>query len=156
MRYRTLLVLFVVSLAASAIPAAAADAGGMSALDASWTRAMKANDLEAVVALYAPDAVLWMPGDPEASGQQAVRAAFAGLFGAFTVQDVVLADAHYKTSGTLATSWGHYSLTLAPKAGGAPTTLGGRFSGVAERRGGRWVYIADHASAEPPPPATAR
>lgn len=127
----------------------------MSALDASWTRAMKANDLEAVVALYAPDAVIYLPDTPEAAGRKAVRDTFQGFFNAFTVQDAALTETHYKTAGNLATSWGRYSITLAPKAGGAPVKMNGRFTGIAERRAGRWVYIADHASIEPPPAAAA-
>ena len=29
----------------------------------------------------------------------------------------------------------------------------GRFTAMAKRIGGKWLYVADHASADPPPPA---
>ncbi len=140
---------------ASALSGFAADIGAKS-LDAAWMKAMKANDLEAVLACYASDAVAWMPGSPEASGEKAIRAAYQGLFAANTVQDATLTDAHYKTSGSLSAGWGRFTLTLAPKSGGAPVTVTGRFTEAAERRRGRWFYVADHASAEPPPSEAAK
>ena len=133
----------------------AADTGAKS-VDAAWMKAMKANDLEAVLACYASDAVAWLPDSPEARGAKAIRAEYEGLLAANTVQDVSLIDGHYKTSGSLSTGWGRFTLTLAPKAGGAPILMKGRFTEVAERQHGRWVYIADHASAEPTPPAAAK
>lgn len=153
--HHRILPMVVVALIASATLGFTAEPGGVKGLDASWTKAMKANDLEAIVALYAPDAVLWMGGSPEASGAAAVRMSFQGMLAAFTIQDAVLSEAQYRTAGNVAVSWGHYTLTLAPKAGGAPVTLRGRFTGVAERRAGRWLYVADHASDDPPPPAPA-
>jgi uncharacterized protein (TIGR02246 family) len=143
----SVLFLFFVAYALSGF---AAD-GGAKSVDAAWMKAMKANDLEAVLACYASDAVLWMPGSPEASGQKAIRAAYQGLFAANTVQDASTTDTHYKTSGSLSVGWGHFNLTLAPKAGGAPVSMNGRFTEAAERQHGRWVYVADHASAEPSP-----
>jgi uncharacterized protein (TIGR02246 family) len=144
-------VLFLVFVA-FALPGFAADSGARS-VDAAWLKAMKANDLEAVLACYASNAVAWLPGSPEASGKNAIRAAYQGLFAANTVQDVSTADTHYKTSGTLSVAWGHFTLTLAPKSGGAPVSMSGRFTEAAERQHGRWVYVADHASSEPSPSA---
>lgn len=140
---------------AAALSAFAADSGAKS-VDAAWMKAMKANDLDAVMACYASDAVAWMPGSPEASGEKAIRAAYQGLFAANTVQDATVNDAHYKTSGSLSAGWGRFTLTLAPKSGGAPVTVKGRFTEVTERRRGRWVYVADHASGEPPPSEPAK
>ena len=145
-RLRISLLLLVILV--FALPGLAADIGAKS-LDAAWMKAVKANDLEAVMACYASDAVLWLPGSPEARGEKAIRAAYQGLFSANTVQDAALTDTHYKTSGSLSAGWGHFSLTLAPKSGGAPATMNGRYVEAAERRRGRWFYIADHASADP-------
>ena len=138
-------------LFALALPGFAADKGAK-AVDDAWVKAMKANDLEAVLACYAPDAVVWLPDSPEASGEKAIRAAYQGLLAANTVQDATVTETHYKTAGNLSTGWGRFTLTLAPKAGGAPIAMKGRFTEVAQLRGGRWVYVADHASAEPSAP----
>ncbi len=133
---------------ASSLPGFAADTGAKTVDDA-WMKAMKANDLEAVLACYAPDAVAWLPDSPEASGDRAIRAAYQGMLAANTVQDVTVTETHYKTAGTLSVGWGRFTLTLAPKSGGSPIAMKGRFTEAAELRGGRWVYVADHASAEP-------
>lgn len=142
-------------LFASALSGFAADIGAKS-VDAAWMTAMKANDFEAVLACYAPEAVAWLPGSPEASGEKAISAAYQGLLSANTVQDVTITDTHYKTSGSLSVGWGRFTLTLAPKSGDAPIAMKGRFTVAAERRRGRWVYLADHASAEPPPSEPAK
>lgn len=142
-------------LLAFAVPVIAAEEG-LQAVDSAWTTAMKANDVEAVMRTYATDAVAWLPDEREARGSVAIRAAYVGLLAAYTVNDVAISTDEYRTVGDSSVGWGTYTLTLTPKAGGAPVVMKGRFSAVAERRDGRWVYVVDHASAEPPPaPETA-
>jgi uncharacterized protein (TIGR02246 family) len=130
------------------LPCRAAETGAQ-ALDSQWVKAMKANDLEGILKTYAPDAVLWLPEIKEARGAKAIRATYEGLLAANTVKEVILSETGYRTVGNVSVGWGRYSLTLAPKSGGNDVVMLGRFTGVAERRDGRWVYIADHASAEP-------
>ena len=157
MRHVSPLRMSVVVLCLLVPPVFAAEAEtGAKSVDAAWVKAIKANDLEGVLACYAPDAVVWMPDAPEASGAKAIRAAYEGFLGANTVQDVTMTDTHYQTSGNLSAGWGRFSMTLVPKAGGAPMTMTGRFTEAVERRGGSWVYVADHASAEPPPAPPAK
>lgn len=130
------------------LPCRAAETGAQS-VDSSWVKAMKANDLEAVLKTYAPDAVLWLPQAKEARGEKAIRSAYEGLLSANTVKDVALSETGYRTTGKASVGWGRFSLTLAPKSGGSPLVMTGRFTEIAERRGGRWVYIVDHASPDP-------
>jgi ketosteroid isomerase-like protein len=143
--------ILVCALALAALPAVAEEAGA-AAVDAVWMKAMKANDLDAVVGCYAPDAVLWLPDAPEARGPKEIRDVYAGYFSNYTVTDASLPNATYQTSSDLSASWGNFILTLQPKNGGDPVVLKGRFIVVAKRIGGRWLYVADHASANPPPP----
>jgi hypothetical protein len=42
-------------------------------------------------------------------------------------------------------------MKLQPKKGGDAVVLKGRYTAAAKRIGGQWVYVADHASAEPAP-----
>lgn len=135
--------------------AASAQEGGAQSVDAAWMKAMKAGDLDAIVACYASDAVMWLPGAPEARGTKAIHDAYAGLLSANTVTDVSITDTHYETWQNLSLGWGHFMMTLQPKAGGAPTIMGGRFLDVAKKIDGKWRYVADHASVEPPPPPPA-
>ena len=124
---------------------------GVQEVDAAWMKAMKANDIDAVVACYAPDAVMWFPEAPEARGTKAIREIYAGYFDAYTLTDVTLPSASYESSGDLSAGWGNYVMTLQPKKGGDPVVLKGRFTGVAKRSGGKWWYVSDHASPDPAP-----
>jgi ketosteroid isomerase-like protein len=119
--------------------------------DAAWMKAMKANDLSAVVALNAPDAVMWFPEAPEARGTEAIRKTYGGYFDAYTVADVALTNVTHQTSGDLDANWGNYMFDLRPRKGGDPVVLKGRFVAVMKRIGGKWLLVADHASATPAP-----
>jgi uncharacterized protein (TIGR02246 family) len=144
--------LFGTALFLSAMVTTAED--GAKTVDDAWVKAMTANDLQAVVALYADDATMYPPDQAEAKGKDAIRAFYAGMLGPNTARDAKVLESHYKTSGNLSTGWGRVVLTLVPKAGGDPQTVEVRFTVVAEKRGGHWLYIVDHASVPlPPPPA---
>jgi len=137
-----------VLMLAWALPCGAVEMGPQ-AVDAAWVKGMKANDLEAIMKCYAPDAVAWLPGMREARGATAIRAAYQEIMSANTVKDAALSDAKYKTTGNLAAGWGKYSITLVSKADGKIIVMTGRYNEVIERRAGKWAYIVDHASAEP-------
>ncbi|HWZ86955.1 MAG TPA: DUF4440 domain-containing protein [Thermoanaerobaculia bacterium] len=153
MRTRALQGILVFAAVIGLVSSARAQDAGAKVLDTAWVKAMKANDLEAVVACYAPDAVAWLPDAPEARGIAAIRGIYAGYFAAYTVSDAVLVSPAYEASGDLSAGWGSYVLTLNPKKGGDPVVLKGRFTAVAKKVGGKWLYVADHTSATPPPPA---
>ncbi len=132
--------------------ATAAEGTGAAALDAAWAKAMKAGDVEGVVACYAPDAVLWNPFAPKAVGTLSIRDAYAGMLSANTVVDFSMSNTGYAESQDLSAGWGEFILTLQPKK--QPDTkvvIRGRFTAVAKRINGRWLYVADHASADPEP-----
>ncbi len=126
---------------------------GAAAVDARWAAAAKANDLEAIVACYAPDAVMWLPDAAEARGEKAIREFYKGLLSGNTVKDVVFSNTHYDSARELATGWGDVSLTFQPKTGGGPPmVMKGRFTVIAKRHEGQWVYTVDHASSIPEKP----
>ena len=151
MRIRAAAVL-VCAMVLGTVAATAQDEGTKS-VDAAWLKAMKANDVNALVACYAPDAVMWLPNAPEARGSKAIREAYDGLLKVYTVKGASFSNTVYRTSGDLSTGWGNFVLDLQPKNGSAPGALKGRFVVVSKRIGGKWLYVADHASADPPPPA---
>ena len=149
--FSRVLILALLFSSMSLATAAAAPAGAQ-AVDEAWRKAITANDLNAIIGLYAEDAVMWLPDAPEAKGREAIRKSYAGLLAANTVTGATFANTHYQTSGNLSVGWGNFTLTLSPKAGGNPVTLSGRFSVIAREEGGTWVYVVDHASAHPTPP----
>jgi uncharacterized protein (TIGR02246 family) len=125
---------------------------GAKAVDAALIKTFLANDATAVAACYADDAVLVLPGSAAIKGKKAIFEALAGFLNAITVKDFAITDTNYRISGSLSAAWGHYRMTTVPKAGGEPTIETGTFCEVAMKRGGKWVYVSDHASADPPSP----
>ncbi|HSE43643.1 MAG TPA: DUF4440 domain-containing protein [Acidobacteriota bacterium] len=125
---------------------------GMNETGKAWLKAFQANDLEGVVATYAPDAHLFPPDEVEAVGTAAIRANYANLFNNFTVKDVTATDSHHETMGDLSYGWGLFSITIVPKAGGEPIHMEGRYSDVSRKINGKWLYVVDHASVSPTPP----
>ncbi len=135
--------------------AAAAEDTGCKALDASWKKAVLSGDIEAIAANYAADAVLWLPNMPEARGGKAIREAYAELLKDNSVTDVVYTNTVYETGQNLSVGWGNFSMTLQPRKGGDPVVMKGRYIDVGKQINGKWQYVADHASADPAPPAAA-
>jgi uncharacterized protein (TIGR02246 family) len=123
---------------------------GAKMLDDAWVKAAKAGDLEGLVALYAPDAVLYPPDMMEARGSAAIRKALADLLASGKITDMNVAGT-YHTSGDLSISVGRVTLTMAPKGGGAPVKMEVRGTTVARRIGGKWLIVVDHASVPLPP-----
>jgi uncharacterized protein (TIGR02246 family) len=115
------------------------------AVDDAWVKAANAGDVEALVALYAPDAVLYAPDSMEARGTAAIRALYTEMFAANTVSNASI-TATYQTVGDLSAGWGTATLTMTPKGGGAPQTMTVRVTEVTKKINGKWLYVADHAS----------
>jgi uncharacterized protein (TIGR02246 family) len=139
--------------AAASMPLAAADSTTdfPDSVGAAWLKAVKANDLEAAVKLYATDAVAWFPGETQHIGSAAIRESYKTLFDTFTVIDAALSNDHHIGDAQHRTNWGNFSLTLKQKSDGTTVPMAGRYTDVQEKRNGRWVYVVDHASAEPEP-----
>jgi len=140
---------YVLTLALLSISSVVFAAEGIERLDEAWRKAITSNDLNAVVACYAKDAVLWIPDAVPAKGEEAIRKSYSDLLAANTVTNASLTNTHYQMCGDLSIGWGEFTLSLSPKSGANPTILSGRFTVVAKKEGGKWVYIVDHASANP-------
>lgn len=138
-----------VALVVLAVPAGAAEHGAQ-VVDQAWVKAMKANDLEAAMALYAPEAVAYFP-DGDFKGKAAIRKSWTDFLAAFTVKDVT-SESTYETTGDTSLGWGVWSLTVVPKGGGDPIPMKGRATVVVKKIGGKWLYVVDHASVPLPSP----
>ena len=147
--------LAALTLALTALPLCAAGSKDFQdSVGAAWIKATRANDLNALAALYADDAVAWFPDENEHRGRAAIRESYKNLLYPFTVIDASLTDGHHLGDANHRTNWGHFSMTLKQKSDGKTITMSGRYTDVQEKRHGKWVYVADHASAEPAPKAT--
>ena len=134
---------------AMAVPVTAAEHAAQ-LTDQAWTKAMKANDLDAIMALYAPDAVAYFP-DGDFKGKEAIRKSWTDFLAMFTVKDAT-SEGTYETTGNTSLGWGYWSITVVPKGGSEPMVLKGRATVVVKRIGGKWLYVVDHASVPMPPP----
>ena len=147
MRPTTRLTLALLSCLAIA-PAWAQD--GESAADC-FLKGFKAGDADAVTACYAPDAVLWIPGQPMARGKQQIHDSLAGFFAAYTIKDMTITKLGGSEVGDDAVAWGTFTIVSIDKATGKEATEVGRYVDVSRRIDGKWVYVVDHASDDPPP-----
>jgi uncharacterized protein (TIGR02246 family) len=152
---RSLSLVMLMLLVLSADAARAQSADGIKGVDDAWVAAAKKGDVEAIVALYAPDAVYYPPDAFEVRGAAAIRKAYTDWFAAVTIPDARI-ESTYTTSGDLSLGYGTATLTMQPKAGGAPQTMTVRVTAVAKKVGGRWKYLADHASAPLPEPSSSK
>jgi uncharacterized protein (TIGR02246 family) len=132
-----------------AVPVMAAEHAAQ-VVDQAWVKAIKANDLEAIMALYAPDAVAYFP-DGDYKGKPAIRKSWTDFLAAFTVKDAT-SEGTYDTTGDTSLGWGYWSMTVVPKGGGEPIAMKGRATVIVKKIGGKWLYVVDHASVPLPPP----
>ena len=137
-------------LAAAAGDAAATIRGGTEA----WVKAYNAGNADAVVALYAEDAVVMPPGAPLVRGHAALRQFFvkdiagaqaAGVaFGFGAVNEVGV-------SGDLA--WHSGTYVVKDKSGATVDT--GKYLETWRKSGGKWRIIRDMWNSDGPAPAAA-
>src|ERR1044071_7324324 len=105
---------------------------GLTPLSEEFVKRFEGNNLEGVVALYAPDAVLYPPDATEAIGTEAIRKAWGGLMNAFNVQKLIISDARHEIHGDTAFGWGKFAMVLTPKDGGDNVRMEGRFTDISK------------------------
>jgi uncharacterized protein (TIGR02246 family) len=142
--------LAVVFLLLCPLHAFAGPAEDASAIIDRWARAITANDVEAVVRLYTPDALLHGISSPKLyAGTQSIREYFNTASGSgkkVTVSErhmVILADAAVMGVG-------FYEFELIQQGIRVPRLA--RFTFVMEKHGNDWLIAHQHSSVLPPAP----
>lgn len=130
---RGAIVWFVAALAACA--GAPGDGRARDALDrlrADHVEALAAGDLARYLEVFAPDAELMVPDGATAHGRDAIEAAVAPFFAAFTTHEderprevVIGVDRAFE--------WGELTVTMVPRDGGAAATSHGKYLFFARR-----------------------
>lgn len=134
-------VLVLVLFAVPASRISASGAGGAEQLNRAFLKALQAGDIDGLMSLYAPDAVLFPPGEKRAIGQEEIRFKWNSVLNANRITQADLKDTRYVTSADVSAGWGDVSMRLEPKSGKEPVTIQARFSTIAKKLGGRWVYV---------------
>jgi uncharacterized protein (TIGR02246 family) len=127
-----------------------ADLEALKAIPKKWAAAYHQNDLEAVMLLYARDAVRIPPNEAIQEGKDAIRSHLQTEFSEYTsVGDISVVDA--KVSGDLGFIRGTYNGMSTSKTGGEPIRYDNKFVVVTQRQAdGSWKSICEIWNDNPP------
>jgi uncharacterized protein (TIGR02246 family) len=142
-------VLVVVLLACVPAPAFAGPAEEAGAVIDRWAATYNANDVDAIVKLYAPDALLHGTSSPTLNeGSAAIRSYFAVLAG--SDNKVTIRERHMVALGDAA-AFGVGFYEFVSIQNGQPVPRPSRFTMIVVKRGADWLIIHHHSSALPLP-----
>ncbi|MBP6513613.1 MAG: SgcJ/EcaC family oxidoreductase [Steroidobacteraceae bacterium] len=116
---------------------------GIRASGAAWTAAFKSGDIDALMQLYMPDAVVALHDQPKLKGLDAIRAYFAPRIGKGKVSFEIELE-ELEVHGNIAHMVSKYWFTLEPADGGPIYREPGRSALLYERdTDGRWKIRLD-------------
>jgi uncharacterized protein (TIGR02246 family) len=120
------------------------DLAAIRTADSTFVAAANAGNVDAVVAVYADDAVLLPPNAPAQRGRNAIRTFWGGLLKAYTLKFEVGSDT-VEGRGDLAYNVGHYRFTAVPKDKANPGMADeGKFVEILKKQAdGSWKYAVD-------------
>jgi uncharacterized protein (TIGR02246 family) len=142
--YCVVLVVFAVSAAVAKEPAdnRSADERTLRELDAQWSRAAAANDLEATVSYYADDASVLPPNAPTVAGKPAIRTLWSSMLDPKVSVSWQAVKVEVARSGDLAYLLGAYRVDSKETQG--KTLDQGKFVEVWKKQpDGKWKVVAD-------------
>jgi uncharacterized protein (TIGR02246 family) len=135
-------------------PDTRADEAAIRAASMEWAAAARAKNVDAFVAFYADDAVLFLEAAPDVSGKPAIREAIGGMMQdqnfalSLTTANVVVAG-----SGDVAYETGRYALTMSDaNNNNAPVTQSGAFVVIWRKQADNsWKAVVDAPISDPSP-----
>jgi len=135
---------FVLLSFAFASSASETDTKALRDLDAQWSAAAGAKDLDKTVSYYSNDAIVMPPNAPSATTKEAIRNAWKDLLASpGLVMSWKTTKVEVSTSGDLACLSGTYELTM-NDASGKPVNDHGKYVEVWEKQAdGRWKCGTD-------------
>lgn len=140
-------------LAALALLVATAEAGDkedVTAAGATWGKRFAEGTPDAILTLYAKDAVLW--GTISTTRREtpvAIREYFVGAFKALPSHKVEFGNQLIRIFGTIAINTGYYTFSYTKD--GQARSIPARYSFVYAKRDGTWLIVDHHSSAIPAP-----
>ena len=132
----------------------AADESTIRELDAQWSKAALANDLEATVSYYTDDAYLLPPNEPIAVGKKAIRESWGRLLAPGVATSWTVTKVEVARSGDIAYLIGAYQVKMKDGAG-KPVVDSGKLLEVWKKQAdGKWKAVADTYNSDVPLQAT--
>lgn len=142
--------------AATAAPVTTADAAAdelaIRAINPAWFKAHAAGDVEGLVALYADDAILSIPGAAPIRGTAGIREAYTKDLRDMAAAGMSQASGpnpEFAVSGDLGHEWNTF--ILKDKSGKTIDT--GKYLSVFARRNGKWMIVRDIWNSDTPAPS---
>jgi uncharacterized protein (TIGR02246 family) len=124
-------------------------------LDAQWSKAAAAKDVDKTVSYYSDDAIVLPANAPIATTKDAIRKLWQGLLTSPGTAISWKSDkVEMAKSGDMAYLSGTYELTM-NDATGKPSTDHGKYIVVWEKEGGTWKAAADIWNSDLPAPTVA-
>ena len=116
-----------------------------------WGETLGQNDPDKVVALYAPDAVLWGTLSPTVRADRAgLRDYFVTAFKTLPNLKVAFGEQLIRVYGSTAVNTGYYTFSFVRD--GESKTLPARYSFTLVKDGENWMIVDHHSSTMPTPP----
>ena len=129
--------------AIAADPKADAEAlAAVHATDESWAKAYNGGDLESVIGLYDPQAIIFPPGAPATRGRAAIRAYFAKDMPESNKNGYVF-SINPRPAGGVSGDMGWASGTYTIRDNSGRIVDRGWFFSVSHKVNGRWLYVRD-------------
>jgi uncharacterized protein (TIGR02246 family) len=123
----------------------------VAAATANWANVFDDNNPDAILPLYAKDAVLWGTLSPTLrSDPVAIKAYFAGAFSALSKATVKFGDQLIRIYGNTAVNTGYYTFSYVKD--GETKSLPARYSLTFVKDADQWLIVDHHSSAVPPAP----
>ena len=127
--------------ASAIVWASAGEPAGVASLSSEWATDWSAKNLDAVMTLYAPNAVFLPTVGPRWEGLAAIRKNCAELQATYN-PDIKIKSLASQTSGDLAYDGGTYDETLTPVKAGKPIHASGSYLFVFQRqKSGSWKIL---------------
>jgi uncharacterized protein (TIGR02246 family) len=111
-------------------------------LIASWLRETRAGNVDAVLALMAPDVVFLVAGQPPMVGKDAFASSLRTVLGEHTIDSHSLID-EVAVAGDMAYSRTRLEVTITPRQGGTPMRRSGHTLSIFRKSGGTWLLTRD-------------
>ena len=115
-------------------PTTEADVATFQQVVSEWTAAYNASDVDAVVALYADDAIWMDEGAPARIGKSAIRDSFGQLFELGTYESLDLVDEVIVCSQDCLIARGHWTEVVTLRSGGVQPRDAGKFIWLIRRQ----------------------
>jgi len=143
--------LLLISACTQQLPdARAADEATIRDLDAQWSKAASANDLDATVAFYSDDATVLPPNAPIASTKEAIRTLWVSLLVPGATVSWQATKVEVSRPGDLGYLLGTYAVTLKDSQG-KPVDSGKLVEVWKKQSDGKWKCVVDTYNSDLPP-----